>query len=130
MCSRSRPGPAGRTDEAARLARECLLINYEFRDLVGIVLPIEVIALLRASAGHCEQAAVLQGGARRIWQRVGLPLFGSAYFNAPHDTAVALAREGLGGQGYEAAFERGTGLGLDEVVAAVLDGTHEPLRIR
>ncbi|MEV8019326.1 regulator [Streptomyces sp. NPDC086554] len=121
----------GRTDEAARLARECLLINYEFRDLVGIVLPIEVIALLRASAGHCEQAAVLQGGARRIWQRVGLPLFGSAYFNAPHDTAVALAREGLGDQGYAAAFERGTCLGLDEVVvAAVLDGTHEPLRIR
>ncbi|MEU7583017.1 tetratricopeptide repeat protein [Streptomyces sp. NPDC041068] len=121
---------AGRGEEAARLARECLEINYEFRDLVGVVLPVEVIALLRASGGHCEQAAVLQGAARRIWDRVGLPLFGSAYFNAPHDTAVGLAREGLGDRGYEAAFARGMSLGLDDVVASVLEEAHEPLRTR
>ncbi|MGW7086569.1 ATP-binding protein [Streptomyces sp. NPDC054871] len=120
----------GRGDEAARLARECLQINHEFGDLVGVVLPLEVIALLRASLGHCDQAAVLHGAAHRIWQRVGLPLFGSTYFNAPHATAVGLAREGLGDQGYEAAFARGTHLTLDDVVTAVLRGAHEPLRTR
>ncbi|MEV5612188.1 NB-ARC domain-containing protein [Streptomyces sp. NPDC052225] len=109
-----------RGEEAARLARECLVINYEFRDLVGTVLPVEVIALLWASRGDHEQAAALHGAARRIWDRVGLPLFGSVYFNAPHDTAVVLAREGLGDQGYAAAFERGSGLGLDETVALAL----------
>lgn len=116
----------GRGDDAARLARECLQINYEFRDLVGVVLPVEFIALLRASLGHFDQAAVLQGAAHRIWQRVGLPLFGSLYFNAPHDTAVGLARKGLGDRGYESAFEHGTHLTLDDVVTAVLRGTHEP----
>ncbi|WP_327656558.1 ATP-binding protein [Streptomyces sp. NBC_00483] len=118
----------GRSEEATRLAGDCLVINYEFRDLVGVVLPVEVIALLWASRGDCEQAAVLQGAARRIWDRVGLPLFGSVYFNAPHDTAVALARETLGDQGYEAAFERGGGLGLEEVVALALGRTQEPMR--
>ncbi|MEU5999202.1 regulator [Streptomyces sp. NPDC047197] len=116
----------GRGDDAARLARECLQINYEFRDLVGVVLPLEFIALLRASLGYCDQAAMLQGAAHRIWRLVGLPLFGSAYFNAPHDTAVGLAREGLGDRGYEGAFARGTHLPLDDVVTAVLHGTHEP----
>lgn len=119
----------GEGEKAAKLARECLLINYEFQDLVGVVLPIEVFALLRACLGHCEQAAVLQGAARRIWQRVGLPLFGSTYFNAPHDTAETLAREGLGDQGYEEAFARGTRLGLGDVVTSVLAGTHEPMRM-
>lgn len=118
----------GRSEEAMRLAGDCLVINYEFRDLVGVVLPVEVIALLWASRGDCEQAAVLQGAARRIWDRVGLPLFGSVYFNAPHDTAVALARESLGDQGYEAAFERGGALGLEEVVALALGHAQEPVR--
>ncbi|WP_338700853.1 regulator [Streptomyces sp. Q6] len=117
----------GEGEEAAKLAEDCLVINYEFRDLVGVVLPVEVIALLWASGGDCEQAAVLQGAARGIWGRVGLPLFGSVYFNAPHDTAVALAREGLGDQAYEEAFERGASLGLDEAVALALHRAPEPL---
>ncbi|MFZ3566587.1 ATP-binding protein [Streptomyces sp. BH097] len=120
----------GRSEEAAKLARECLAINYEFRDLVGVVLPVEVIALLWASRGACKQAAVLQGAARRVWDRVGLPLFGSAHFNAPHDAAVALARESLGEAGYQEAFERGGGLGLDEAVTLALEPVSQPLRAR
>ncbi|WP_327353213.1 ATP-binding protein [Streptomyces sp. NBC_01304] len=108
----------GRHEEADELARECLSINYEFRDLVGMVLPIEVIALLQASRGRSRQAAVLQGAAQRIWRKVGLPLFGSAYFNAPHDTAVGLAVADLGAAEYEAAFALGARLSLEEAVGS------------
>ncbi|MER7397630.1 tetratricopeptide repeat protein [Streptomyces sp. NPDC000151] len=111
---------AGRHNEAAKLAKECLTINYEFRDLVGVVLPIELIALFRASSGQSLPAATLHGAARRIWRKVGLPLFGSAYFNAPHEAAVALTRKALGDDQYAAAVEHGIRLPLDEAVARAL----------
>ncbi|MFI8992639.1 ATP-binding protein [Streptomyces sp. NPDC053542] len=119
---------AGRHDEAALLAQECLIINYEFRDLVGVVLPIELISLFRAAGGHSFPAALLHGAARRIWRKVGLPLFGSAYFNAPHEAAVALARKALGDDEYEAAIEHGIRLPLDEAVASALVEVDQLLR--
>ncbi|WP_051831216.1 ATP-binding protein [Streptomyces violens] len=119
---------AGRYDEAAKLAQECLVINYEFRDLVGVVLPIELISLFRASSGHSFPAALLHGAARRIWRKVGLPLFGSAYFNAPHEAAVALARKALGDDQYAAAVEYGTRLPLGEAVASALAEVDQLLR--
>ncbi|MDG4859970.1 tetratricopeptide repeat protein [Streptomyces sp. T-3] len=118
----------GRHEEADELARECLSINYEFRDLVGMVLPIEVIALLQASRGHSRQAAVLQGAAQRIWRKVGLPLFGSAYFNAPHDTAVGLAVADLGPAEYEAAFALGARLSLEEAVGSAREVSSAGMR--
>ncbi|GAA3143403.1 hypothetical protein GCM10010449_73690 [Streptomyces rectiviolaceus] len=111
----------GQRDEAEELARESLSINYEFHDLVGVVLPIEFIALLRATSGHSHQAAMLQGAAHQIWRRVGLPLFGSAHFNAPHDAALILGRKELGQKDYDRAFARGTKLSLDQTVALALD---------
>ncbi|MFC6063902.1 ATP-binding protein [Streptomyces ochraceiscleroticus] len=118
----------GRYEEAAELAQECLVINYEFRDLVGVVLPIELISLFRASSGHSFPAAMLHGAARRIWRKVGLPLFGSAYFNAPHEAAVALARKALGDDQYAAAVEGGIRLPLGEAVASALVEVDQLLR--
>ncbi|MFC7307044.1 ATP-binding protein [Streptomyces monticola] len=110
----------GRHEEATGLAQECLAINHEFRDLVGMVLPIEFIALLHTSQGRSRQAAVLQGAARSIWAKVGLPLFGSAHFNAPHETALTLALKDLGEVAYAECFARGTRLSIDETVELAL----------
>ncbi|WP_043718824.1 LuxR C-terminal-related transcriptional regulator [Kutzneria sp. 744] len=113
----------GDLSQAIRHARECVRINYTFRDLVGIVLPIELLALLEALTDTAPRAAVLQGAARTIWSSVGLPLFGSKYFNAPHQTCTELTRSALGDAGYEAGFRRGTELTLDEAVAYALGDT-------
>ncbi|GAA3432594.1 hypothetical protein GCM10018954_021970 [Kutzneria kofuensis] len=113
----------GDLSQAVRHARECIRINHTFRDLVGIVLPIELLALLEALSGAAPRAAVLQGAARTIWSSVGLSLFGSKYFNAPHDTCTELARGALGDAEYEAGFRRGAELTLDEAVAYALGDT-------
>ncbi|MEV0118194.1 AAA family ATPase [Streptomyces sp. NPDC050844] len=117
----------GQSDEAGELARESLSINYAFHDLVGVVLPIEFIALIHASGGHSHHAAVLQGAAHRIWRRVGLPLFGSAHFNAPHDAARTLSRKELGPEDYDMAFTRGTQLSVDQAVALAMGPAPKPL---
>ncbi|QUQ68743.1 tetratricopeptide repeat protein [Kutzneria sp. CA-103260] len=117
----------GDLSEAIRDARECVRINHIFRDLVGIVLPIELLALLEALTGAADRAAVLQGSARTIWSSVGLALFGSNYFNASHDTCQELARNALGDTGYEAGFRQGTELTLDEAVAYALGDTTQSI---
>jgi len=107
----------GDTGRAAALARECLLTGHAFRDLVGVVLPIELLALCAASRGAAEHAALLQGAAGRIWRTVGVPLFGSVYFAAVHHKCSELAHAVLGEHSYQEAYGRGAGLGLDEAVA-------------
>ncbi|NVI89033.1 NB-ARC domain-containing protein [Actinomadura sp. BRA 177] len=107
----------GRVEEATDLARQCVNISRTFHDLVCAVLGIELLALFHAAGGRPRDAAALQGAAGRIWRTVGLPLFGSAYFNAPHNEGEALARQALGDETYGHFFEQGTGLDLDQAVA-------------
>jgi predicted ATPase len=113
-------------DRAAELARECLRINHSFHDLIGIVLPIELLALCAGNAGECDHAAVLQGAAGRVWKTIGTPLFGSVYFGAAHLKCLDLAQAALGPDRYQDFYERGLGLGLDEAVACALGTTVNP----
>ncbi len=111
-----------RRDAAGALAnvRECLRIDHTFHDLVGIVLAIELIALLSVCGGDPRRAAVLLGAASRIWPSVGLPLFGSASFNGPHDECLRRTRQALTEREFTAAFEYGAGFSLDWAVACAL----------
>ena len=115
----------GEREQAASLTRECLQINHAFHDLVGTVLPIELLALFAATEDAAEHAAVLQGAAGQIWKTVGMPLFGSTHFGAPHQQCRMLADAALGPSAYEAAYSRGTRLDLDEAVAYALS---QPVR--
>ncbi|MGW3241108.1 ATP-binding protein [Streptomyces sp. NPDC001070] len=107
--------------QAAELAAECVRINHTFRDMVGIVLGIELLALLRAPE-DAREAAVLQGAAGGIWGVVGLPVFGSRHFGIPHQRCEELARAELGRPGYEGAYAEGSVLDLDAAVARALAG--------
>ena len=81
------------------LLEECLAIDHAFHDLLGSVLAIELLALVTLGEGDAAEAAVLQGAAGRIWPSVGLPLFGSAYYNA---AARAVRGAGPGAAGRRA----------------------------
>jgi tetratricopeptide (TPR) repeat protein len=121
----------GEPRQAVELAKESLQTSYLFRDLVGCVLSVELLALYRTADASFEEAATLQGAAQRIWRVTGLRLFGSKYFNAPHEECEELARDALGDRGYDAAFRRGTEFGLDDAVAYALGaGPREPVPSR
>ncbi|GLZ32619.1 hypothetical protein Lesp02_48070 [Lentzea sp. NBRC 105346] len=106
----------GDVEGARTLALESLRIKERFDDLLGIALAVELLALLAVLTGKADLAALLLGGADRVWRSVGLPLFGSANFASAHEQCVALARHALG-DGYEAAFARGSGMTTAQVVA-------------
>ncbi|MEV5340827.1 AAA family ATPase [Streptomyces sp. NPDC052676] len=110
-------GDAGR---ARALLTDCLSGAHGFRDLLGCVLSIELLALVTATEGDLAEAAVLQGAASRMWPSVGLPLFGSAHYNGPHELCEAMAREGLGDERYEACVREGERLDREEAVGRAL----------
>jgi len=105
---------------ARHLLEECLAIAHTFHDLLGTVLSVELLALVTAVEGDPAEAAALQGAAARMWPSVGLPLFGSAYYNAPHERCEALARERLGDERYEECVRAGALLGQKAAVARAL----------
>ncbi|MDJ0381037.1 AAA family ATPase [Streptomyces sp. G-G2] len=113
---------AGGAAEARRLLTECVAINHAFHDLLGLVLALELLALVTVTDGEPAEAAVLQGAAEQLWDSVGLRLFGSAYFNAPRLMCQERAGELLGAERYEAAARHGRDLTLEALVERALRG--------
>lgn len=105
---------------ARTLLTDCLGNAHSFRDLLGSVLAVELLALVTGAEGDAAEAAVLQGAAAVMWPSVGLPLFGSASFNAPHELCETAARERLGDERYEECVRQGSALDREEAVHRAL----------
>ncbi|MFJ4890806.1 ATP-binding protein [Streptomyces sp. NPDC088788] len=116
----------GDPGRARDLLRRGLGIAHAFHDLLGAVLAVELLALITVVEGDPAEAALLQGAASRMWPSVGLPLFGSAYYNAPHERCASLARQLLGDERYEACVREGELLGQEAAVARALGGAGTP----
>ncbi|MCI3277340.1 ATP-binding protein [Streptomyces cylindrosporus] len=106
---------------ARTLLTDCLGSAHAFHDLLGSVLAVELLALVTVVEGDAAEAAVLQGAAGRMWPSVGLPLFGSAYYNAPHELCEATARERLGDERYEECVREGARLVREAAVSRALE---------
>ncbi|MFB6840441.1 AAA family ATPase [Streptomyces sp. NPDC056361] len=116
----------GAYGEARELLDECVSINHAFHDLVGLVLAIELLALVTVSEGNAAEAAVLQGATVPVWDTVGIRLFGSATFGGPRALCEQRAGEALGPEAYAVAFREGEGLSLDAAVERALAGRRDP----
>lgn len=114
--------------EARRLLGECVTINHTFHDLVGLVLAIELLALVTASEGDPAEAAVLQGATLAVWDLVGLQLFGSGHFNGARALCERQAGEALGPEVYGASVREGRLLSLDAAVDRALSERRDPAR--
>ncbi|MCX4809694.1 regulator [Streptomyces sp. NBC_01239] len=111
---------------ARDLLADCLGSAHGFRDLLGSVLAVELLALVTVAEGDAAEAALLQGAAAGMWPSVGLPLFGSAYYNAPHELCEAMARERLGAERYDECVREGGRLGREAAVARALGQERSP----
>ncbi|MEU9763838.1 regulator [Streptomyces sp. NPDC047985] len=125
----------GRPGRSRELLKEALTIGHTFQDVLVSALVLELLALVTAVDGDAEEAALLQGGADRLWVSVGPPLFGSVYFGHSRARCEELARQALGDGPYETGLRAGGALDPDAMVARVLadgtaDGPREPCRPR
>lgn len=118
----------GAVEPARALARECVRLNHRFHDLLGIVIGIDLLALLETApsapgrSANLREARVLQGAAHRIWRTVGNPFLGSRSFFGTHEQCAERARAGLSEQEYEGCYAAGARLDLDAAVSRALGG--------
>ncbi|MFJ8077748.1 ATP-binding protein [Streptomyces sp. NPDC096176] len=117
---------AGEHGRARELLAECIVIDHTFNDLVGLVLALELLALVTASQGDPAEAAVLQGAAAPVWTSVGLPLFGSGRFGAPRALCEERTIALLGAERQEACVQEGNGLSLEAAVRRALAAPKPP----
>jgi predicted ATPase/DNA-binding CsgD family transcriptional regulator len=84
----------------------------------GMVMSLEGLAWLAASARQLERAAVLLGASAAVCQELGITLL--PYGQAHHDACEAAVHAGLDQDSYRSWWERGYALGREQVVAAAL----------
>ncbi|MGX1132813.1 putative ATPase/DNA-binding CsgD family transcriptional regulator [Streptomyces glaucescens] len=106
-------------------AREALRRKLAVHDITGIGLTLDLLAQIAGQDGAPERAAVLLGGADRVWADVDRDRWGSAALGAARRDTETRAREAIGAQDFERAYDRGAALGLAEIVGYALE-EHRP----
>ncbi|MGW3468727.1 ATP-binding protein [Saccharopolyspora sp. NPDC000995] len=112
---------AGDFQAAEEEARAALRLKHSFDDTLGTGLCLEELALVAIESGDAERAARLFGAIERLWKLTGgSPILNSSYYLRWHRDGESQAKNALGDQAYEKAYQRGTQLGIDQAVAYAL----------
>lgn len=111
---------SGNTSGAAALHNDALGLRRQIGDAPGIAASLEALAGLAAVAGRHPHAARLLGAAQALRDANG-------YARGPqdssrHESNLALIRQALSAQDFEAAVTQGGRLSMDEVLAQVSKG--------
>jgi DNA-binding CsgD family transcriptional regulator len=102
------------------LIQQSIDLRRTIRDLTGLGWSQESLAWAESALGHHERAATLLGAADRLWEIMGRPLRTYQHLYPSHEACVRSAEEQLGTTRFEAAFERGRALSIDEGIAYAL----------
>ncbi|MEU3650080.1 LuxR C-terminal-related transcriptional regulator [Lentzea sp. NPDC034063] len=119
----------GHAAEATRLTRECVEIKHRFNDVIGLAMPVELLAWISSSTGDGERAARLLGAASQIWRYGGgKPMLNSQNWSVPHARCVEETKQILGVLRYQTIFTEGQDLSpdVDAAVALVLGRDRDP----
>ncbi|MYS94109.1 MULTISPECIES: LuxR C-terminal-related transcriptional regulator, partial [Streptomyces] len=110
---------------AERHAREALRLKLAVHDVIGIALTLDLLASIATERGAHRHAAVLLGGADRVWADIDAARWGARTLNSARRDSEERACRALGRDAFERAHRRGAGLGLAELVGQALQ---EPAR--
>ncbi|WP_234310720.1 ATP-binding protein, partial [Streptomyces sp. NRRL S-474] len=112
---------------AERHAREALRLMLTVHDVIGIALTLDLLASIAAARGTHRDAAVLLGGADRVWADIDAARWGARTLNSVRRDSEERASRALGQDEFERAHRRGGALDLAELVGHAL---REPARTR
>ncbi|MGC4976107.1 LuxR C-terminal-related transcriptional regulator [Streptomyces sp. DT199] len=111
---------------AERHGREALRLKLAVHDVIGIALTLDLLASIAAERGAHEHAAVLLGGADRVWADIDTGRWGSHTLNAVRRDSEERVAPELGRDAFERAHRRGHALGLAELVGHALQEPGRP----
>ncbi|MER8222470.1 LuxR C-terminal-related transcriptional regulator [Streptomyces sp. NPDC094143] len=110
----------GDPTRAERHAREALRLKFAVHDVIGIALTLDLLALIAVERGTHEHAAVLLGGADRVWADIDAGRWGARTLTSARRDCEERAGRALGREAFERAHRRGGALALAELVGHAL----------
>ena len=111
---------AGDTGTAVALYRHALDLRMAIVDFVGVVGTLETLAGVAAWSGQAELATRVFGAAQAVRDRYGYARLGR--LASAYQADVAVARDALGPDAFEAAWALGQDLSVPDAVALVMKG--------
>lgn len=105
----------GDPERAEQELLEAIRIKQVFRDTLGFGLTLESLAWVAAVKGEAERAARIFGATEQIWRTLG-----ARQMRGFRRRYEAMARDRMGDDKFEAAFDRGGRLSVGEVLAVAL----------
>jgi predicted ATPase/DNA-binding CsgD family transcriptional regulator len=113
-------------ERAEPYAREALRRKLAVHDVIGIGLTLDLLVVISAARGAHERAAVLLGGADRVWAGIDGNRFGSTRYNSAREESERRVRKAVGPGDFDRAYRRGGGLGLTGIVSYALQESGRP----
>ncbi len=114
----------GEPERALELIRESLAIFWKAQSLEEVASTLTNAATIDAALGDHQLAATRYGAAQHLRDEIGSKL--QLPERQLHERSMESARQALGASRFDAAFETGSGLPLDEVVAQLLNAAPQP----
>ncbi|MFI2630125.1 LuxR C-terminal-related transcriptional regulator [Streptomyces collinus] len=111
---------------AQRHAREALRLKLAVHDVIGIALTLDLLASIAARRGTPGDAALLLGGADRVWADIDTGRWGSNTLNSVRRDSEERAVLALGREVFERLHRRGGALGLRELAGHALQEPGRP----
>ncbi|WP_218952259.1 LuxR C-terminal-related transcriptional regulator [Amycolatopsis anabasis] len=105
----------GEHDRAEADLCEALKIKRVVHDTLGMAFALEVLAWTAVVKSETKRAAILFGGAEKLWQGIG-----ARQFDGQRKKYESLARKQAGDAAFDAAFEQGIALPVEELLALAL----------
>ncbi|CAL9555655.1 hypothetical protein SUDANB108_04556 [Streptomyces sp. enrichment culture] len=105
---------------AERHAREALRLKCAVHDVIGIALTLDLLASIATRRDAHEHAAVLLGGADRVWADIDAGRWGARTLTSARRDSEERAARALGREAFERAHRRGGALALTELAGHAL----------
>jgi len=120
----------GELERAAELQQESLRLQADLNDRMDNAHCVEALAWIAASGHQYERAAVLLGAAASLWRSMGTTLEGFEHLASYHRDCYWQARQAVGEQAFQAAYDRGLELPMEDAVAYALQQPEKPPKQR
>ena len=108
-------------------AKEGAACKHALDDRNGLAILLETLAWMAAESGGHQRAATLLGSAEHVRELSALPF--QSINREQHEHSVAVAAQALGQIIYDAAFERGRAMSIDDAAAFAIK-EKEPTKAR
>jgi non-specific serine/threonine protein kinase len=113
----------GDTELAEAMAHEAAACKHAVLDQSGLQAVLETLAWMTAGRGAHDHATMLLGCAEQVRKASGIP-FQELHQRQQHDESVALTTRALGQDAFDAAYQRGLAMTVENALGLATTGSH------